>query len=190
MKFLIIDTTYDSSFAVVYNDGKIVYDVSSEAKGKTSERIVPFTEGVLKKAQVDKKELNAVFAVVGPGSFTGIRIGVSFVSALAFALGIEKAGIATFYGLGSKDDYKIIPSRKDYYYYSFGDETGEVYKDDLPEIKKIKSRYSGINDVSDIDFAANLVERALDIINKNEFDEVLRPLYLKKSQAERMKEKK
>ena len=96
MKFLIVDTTYDSSFAVVYDDGKISYDLSREEKGKTSERIVPFTDGALKKAGVDKKDLNAVFAVVGPGSFTGIRIGVSFVAALALGLGVEKAGITTF----------------------------------------------------------------------------------------------
>lgn len=53
--------------------------------------LIPSVDAVLKKAGVFKNEIDCIAPSVGPGSFTGIRIGVSTARALSQALGLEKA---------------------------------------------------------------------------------------------------
>jgi len=186
--FLILDTTYDSSFAVVYANGQVFFSRSDTEKGKTSERVIPFIEDSLKMANITKNDLKYIFAVVGPGSFTGIRIGVSIVSAISYGLNIKKASLTVFDGLGKMQDYKMIPSRRDYFYYSYNDQMGEVSVNDLPDIK-ILSKYTDVgNTVPDDVYAQKLSLKALTLIQNGFNEDVLTPLYLKKSQAERLKE--
>ena len=188
--FLILDTTSDVSLAIAYKNGEMKFVASALGKGKTSERVAPLTEEALSSAALDKRDLDYVFCVNGPGSFTGIRIGVSFISAISFALGLPKAGISVFQGLGEKSVVKAVPSRVGYYYFSHGDLSGEISEGELLALGEKVYIRGGDPAVSDESYASNLVKEALRIIESGAFQEVIEPMYLKKSQAERMKDKK
>lgn len=56
-----------------------------DANCKHSEHVLPEVEKVLEKANLDAKNINALGVCVGPGSFTGIRIGVALVKGLGFS---------------------------------------------------------------------------------------------------------
>jgi len=85
MKILACDTSNSTCCAGVYEDGKeLSYELSLEMKTH-SETFMPLVERVLKNANTNCNDLDATAVTVGPGSFTGIRIGIS--SVLGIALG-------------------------------------------------------------------------------------------------------
>ena len=65
-------------------------------------------ENALAEAGIDKKDIDVFACAVGPGSFTGIRIGVATVKALAYALGKKVLGVTSFDSLA----YNVSDGRK------------------------------------------------------------------------------
>ena len=85
MKILAVDTAWDSMVVALSVDGKIYSETSLDGAKKHNSLILPMIDRLLDKAGIKISEVDNFAAVVGPGSFTGIRIGVSTVNALAFA---------------------------------------------------------------------------------------------------------
>lgn len=72
-------------------DGKVV-DSLTEENEYGSQVLLPLIKKILKKNKVDYGDLAGVEVEAGPGSFTGLRVGVSVANALGFALGIPVNG--------------------------------------------------------------------------------------------------
>lgn len=79
--------------AAVISDEKILAEISQEARLTHSETLLPQIEQVLKIAGVEK--VDAVAVSLGPGSFTGLRIGLATAKALAYAWQIKILGVPT-----------------------------------------------------------------------------------------------
>lgn len=87
MKILVCDTSNSTCCAGVYEDGKeIAYKLSLE-KRTHSETFMPLVHEVMEEAGIKHADLDAYAVTVGPGSFTGVRIGLSAVKAMALAAG-------------------------------------------------------------------------------------------------------
>ena len=87
MKILVCDTSNQNASAGVYEDGReIAYELSFETRTH-SETFMPLVHRVMKQAKVKHEDLNAYAITVGPGSFTGIRIGLAAVKGMALAAG-------------------------------------------------------------------------------------------------------
>ena len=87
MKLLVCDTSNSNCSAGVFEDGKeICYELSFETKTH-SETFMPLVHSVMAKAGVKHEDLDGYAVTVGPGSFTGIRIGVAAVKGMALAAG-------------------------------------------------------------------------------------------------------
>ncbi len=76
---------------------KIIAGSFINTKQTHSQTLLPMAENMLKCAEVDVKSLDCIAVTAGPGSFTGIRIGVSAVKGLAFSLGIPCVGVSTLH---------------------------------------------------------------------------------------------
>jgi tRNA threonylcarbamoyladenosine biosynthesis protein TsaB len=77
-----------------------------------AEKLHVFIDEVLKEANVDKKDLDAIAVSKGPGSYTGLRIGVSAAKGLCFALDVPLIATLTLEVLAQQiqcDDCFIIP---------------------------------------------------------------------------------
>lgn len=85
---LSIDTS-DRKVIKLKLNGKGYKDVATV---DTSQRLLPFINEVLKKEKIDFKELKGIRVNTGPGSFTGLRVGVAVAQALGWALGIKVNG--------------------------------------------------------------------------------------------------
>ena len=62
------------------------------AKKEASQRLLPFIVEVLKKEGASFEKIKEIEVATGPGSFTGLRVGVSVANALGWALGISVNG--------------------------------------------------------------------------------------------------
>lgn len=86
MIILVCDTSNSTCCAGLYEDNKeLSYEISFEKKTH-SETFMPLVERVLKASSKTWKDIDAIASTVGPGSFTGIRIGLSSVKGMALAL--------------------------------------------------------------------------------------------------------
>ncbi len=86
MKWLGIDTSDKNLFVCLYDGDTCLSVTSYEAWQRQSEYLVEEVQKAFDKAGMQKKELEAVISSVGPGSYTGVRIGLTVAKTLAFAL--------------------------------------------------------------------------------------------------------
>lgn len=84
MNYLLIDTACGTR-AVIEYDGRTYYAENTANAG--SEALMPLIDGLLKSAGIRLDELDVLGACVGPGSFTGLRIGLATVKTICYALG-------------------------------------------------------------------------------------------------------
>ena len=95
MKGLVLDTTIKGAYVVAF-DGEREAMVRFDSSLSTQSALIPACEKVLSELGLLPADLDGVAAVVGPGSFTGIRIGVTFANALAFALSLPRFSLTSF----------------------------------------------------------------------------------------------
>ena len=82
MNILALDTSASPVSAALLKDGKLMGEFYLNTKTTHSQTLMPLTEALLKTAGVKLEDID-VFAVnAGPGSFTGVRIGVATVKGL------------------------------------------------------------------------------------------------------------
>lgn len=92
---LAFDTACDACSAAVWRDGAILArEFSPMARGQ-SEALVPMIERVMAAAQLDFPDLAGLGVTVGPGAFTGLRIGLAAARAIALASGKPAVGVTT-----------------------------------------------------------------------------------------------
>lgn len=92
MNILAIDTTTRFLCLGIEKEGK-VFQVNADLGTRHSEMIIPKLKALLKKANVALKDIDYIVCGVGPGSFTGIRIGLSTAKGLAYGVDKPLVGI-------------------------------------------------------------------------------------------------
>lgn len=99
MPILALDTaTLVSSVALTMPD-TLVAELTIQTKLTHSELLMPHIDQLLKAARVQKNALKAIAVSIGPGSFTGLRIGLASAKAMAFALNLPIVGVPTLEAL-------------------------------------------------------------------------------------------
>lgn len=88
MKMLVMDTSTLVLGVSVIEDGKILGDYHTNLHKNHSIRLMPAINHLLEELEISPTELDAIGVAVGPGSYTGIRIGVTTAKTLAYTLDI------------------------------------------------------------------------------------------------------
>ena len=114
MSFILnIETATKNCSVSIAKDGEtIVCNELADEGYSHAEKLHVFIEEVIAKAGILAKDLNAVAVSQGPGSYTGLRIGVSAAKGLCYALNIPLIAVDTLHALASQagvTDGKIIP---------------------------------------------------------------------------------
>lgn len=94
MKLLVISTALENNFVALVHDEKV--KIADLSKKGTSEFLLPEIEKLLKKEKIKAGELDAVSVCIGPGSFTGIRVGLATAKAFCVALNTPIIAFNTF----------------------------------------------------------------------------------------------
>ncbi|GAA1687328.1 tRNA (adenosine(37)-N6)-threonylcarbamoyltransferase complex dimerization subunit type 1 TsaB [Microcella alkalica] len=82
---LAIDTSAGTSIAIVADDGRVIVERSSADTRRHAEVIGPFLAEALEVAERDGSRLSHVVAGIGPGPYTGLRVGIAAARAIAIA---------------------------------------------------------------------------------------------------------
>ena len=88
MIILAVDTSGPVAGVAVWEDGRLRYEAMAVNKMTHSESLMPMVEEALRRTALTQQDLSHLAVTVGPGSFTGVRIGVTAVKALAHALNL------------------------------------------------------------------------------------------------------
>ena len=99
MKILAFDGTAKIASCAVFEDGNILAEYSIDNGLTQSELLLPMAEDILRALKLTFKDIDAYAVSVGPGSFTGVRIGVSLVKGLAFGRNIPCIEVSTLEAL-------------------------------------------------------------------------------------------
>lgn len=100
MKILAIDTSTNVASAAVLEDGRLLGEYTVNNKKKThSQKLMVMIDTLLKDIDADIQDIDLFAAAVGPGSFTGLRIGVATIKALAHACQKPVIGVSTLESL-------------------------------------------------------------------------------------------
>lgn len=109
MNILAIETTGAEASVAVINEREEVFMEASDQKLSHLQNLMPMVDILLKKRGLSIGDMDYIAVSEGPGSFTGIRIGVSSARALAQALGLQTIGVPTLRSfLYNAPDYKGV----------------------------------------------------------------------------------
>ncbi len=95
MKILGVESSATAASVAIYFDGKIIAQVQSNTGLTHSQTLLPMVETVLNSTNSTLKDMDYIAVSNGPGSFTGVRIGVSAVKGMAQPLNIKCVGVST-----------------------------------------------------------------------------------------------
>ena len=111
MKVLSIDTSSNICGIAILEDSKLIKEISLDNGLTHSESLMPAIDQIFKETNLNLKDIDLLVVDKGPGSFTGIRIGVSTVMAFADSLGIPCTGVSSLEALAyNVETYGIICS--------------------------------------------------------------------------------
>ena len=113
MRVLGIDTATATASVALVEEGKLICEevrsdqersgrLLSEGRGNHAEILLPLVDTVLRKAHLPLSEISAFAVSIGPGSFTGLRIGLSTVKGLAYGWEIPIVGISTLLAIAAR----------------------------------------------------------------------------------------
>ena len=86
MNILMIDTSGPACGVAIMADGRLVYEAELTHRQTHSQRVMPMVDTALQMSDMTAADMDVFGAVVGPGSFTGVRIGVCMVKGFAHAV--------------------------------------------------------------------------------------------------------
>ncbi|RBW67573.1 tRNA (adenosine(37)-N6)-threonylcarbamoyltransferase complex dimerization subunit type 1 TsaB [Bacillus taeanensis] len=105
MKALAIDTTNLVMGTAVIDGNQIIGELITNLKKNHSVRLMPAVQQLLEEVEVKPNELERIIVANGPGSYTGVRIGVTVAKTLAWSLNIPIVGVSSLEVLAQNGRY-------------------------------------------------------------------------------------
>ena len=111
MKCLLIDTTTSNVTVSIIDGNKILYNYHDKILSDVSSKIIPIIDEGFKNLGFNIKDIDKIFVANGPGSFTGIRVGVTIAKTIAWSLKKEIIPISSLELMASTDTNKkyLVP---------------------------------------------------------------------------------
>lgn len=191
LKYLFLDTATTNLVVAIVIDDEVRYLKQEECKQTMSERLMPIIDEAFKTADIQIKEIDKIFVTNGPGSFTGIRIGLTFAKTLAWTLNIPAIPISSLEVMASKkSSMALIDARRGYVFAGgYNDDLDSIYEDKYVKLSEVNMDLSFVSyDELEVDTLMPKID-VLKVIKKHENEEginphLLNPIYLKQTEAE------
>jgi tRNA threonylcarbamoyladenosine biosynthesis protein TsaB len=134
MKILAVDTSTLAGSIALLEDERLLAEVTIEHPIKHTERLIPSMQYMLEQLRLEPASLEALAVGLGPGSFTGLRIGLATMKGMALSLGIPLVGVSSLEAIArglafAKDPvWAVIDARKGQVFAALyqGDDQGNI----------------------------------------------------------------
>lgn len=209
MRCLYLDTSSSFLYSGIISDDKLVSEIKEKMDNDLSKITLYKIEEMFKSVSLKPKDIDKIIVVNGPGSFTGIRVGITIAKTYAWGL---KKSITTISSLeamaisSTSNTYKVplIDARRGYVYAAIYDKDNNVVMEPAhiklenleEEIKKLDSDITVItNDDVEINYTKekynpNILEIVKKFKSKKEINpHIVNPEYLKLTEAEEKNKK-
>lgn len=220
MRILAVSTSSNIASVAITENNQTILELNVNNNKTHSETLIPLIIDLLDKTNLKLSDINAIACDVGPGSFTGIRIGISSVKAIAQSLNIPVISVSSLEALAynvqniSCDTIcALIDAKNNQIYAGIFDSSFNLLEDYIAD--DIALVIDKLNNYKNIVFVGDGALLHKDLLSIKEFpyenvihseniakcgyfkfkqnlcqtaDSII-PLYLRKSQAERMKNK-
>ena len=211
MIILAISTSSSNASVSLLEDDKLIKELNISDQRTHSEKLMPLIEELFKTTNLQLSQVNLIACDIGPGSFTGIRIGVASVKAMAEAKEIPVVGVSSLEALAYNVrgfDYicSIIDARNNQVYSAIFTKNYELisdyFADNINNLTSIFKQYKNMAYVGDglkllnnsFEFDNNIYSRNVGLTGYRKFSQGLYAdadnlsvMYLRPSQAERMR---
>lgn len=193
---LFLDTSSKKLVVILVKDNEILSKKELESINDHASHLVPFIDEILKENNMTTKDINKIYVVNGPGSFTGTRIGVTVGKTLAYSNNIKVVPVS------SLKQYIFSKTGYDYYISIINDKNNRlyygIYDKDYNDIVIDKYSTKDIYDKDISKLSGNTIviddsNQELDILKLIEYykdkeidSHYLKPNYLKRIDAEEM----
>lgn len=220
MKILTVDTSSAICSVALLDDDKLIDEINLDNGRTHSENLMPLVDEIIRKNDLAVNDIEFIACCVGPGSFTGIRIGVSSIKAIAEVLKVKLAQVTSLETLAANVENEetivsLIDARNNQVYCGIFDKEynlkEEALADDINEAINHIKQYNGVvitgngievhkelleKELINVKFAEENRQLAKNVgkigykklkENAVENADTIIPIYLRKSQAERLK---
>ena len=220
MKILAVDTSSAICSVALLDDDKLIDEINLDNGRTHSENLMPLVDEIIRKNDLAVNDIEFIACCVGPGSFTGIRIGVSSIKAIAEVLKFKLAQVTSLETLAANVENEetivsLIDARNNQVYCGIFDKEynlkEEALADDINEAINHIKQYNGVvitgngievhkelleKELINVKFAEENRQLAKNVgkigykklkENAVENADTIIPIYLRKSQAERLK---
>jgi len=157
--------------------------------------IFPMLEKILAEAKITMREISAIGAITGPGSFTGIRVGLAFAQGIADGLGIPAHGLSAFDALrretgDGREGIIVLESKRAELYMQHDGGTAMMIAEQILQLAgKDKKIIHNLGENSPFPplpspfLSAAAARHAKNLFNQNTPGEILAPYYLREADA-------
>lgn len=193
MKYLFVDSATSVLVVAIIIDNEIKYIFNEDTGKDMSVMVMPKIKEAFDSCSIKPKDIDKIFAVTGPGSFTGIRVGLTVMKTMAWSLKIPVVPISSLEVIASStpsdNNIALIDARRGYVYAGgYDKDLNNTYSDRHVLLSEIKEECTFIS-YDDIDGAVKPNIDILKVVSKHEKDEgvnphSLNPNYLKLTEAE------
>ncbi|MEW5909388.1 MAG: tRNA (adenosine(37)-N6)-threonylcarbamoyltransferase complex dimerization subunit type 1 TsaB [Thermodesulfobacteriota bacterium] len=155
MKILAVDTSTPGCGVAVLENETVRCELSTYLEETHSKRLMEMIRSVFSLSGLSVSDMDGFGVTEGPGSFTGLRIGISTVKGLAMASGKPAVGISTLDALASQvspSDFLIHPilnaGKNEIYFSRYRFLNGELVKEEEEQVFSIEKAIQGIREPS------------------------------------------
>ena len=197
---LLIDTSTSNLTVSIINDQEVIYIYQETILSDMSSKLLPIIDNGLKELDLKLENIDKIFVVNGPGSFTGIRVGVTVAKTIAWALKKDIIPLSSLELIATTNTSKkyivpMIDARRNNVFAGIYDNNLNCIKEDKlisrDELSNLDEDYEFVS----YDNIAGVIKPNIDvlkIINKHINDKGinphnLNPNYLKLTEAEENK---
>ena len=206
MRYLYIDTSSSYLYSAIVENNSLVDSIQEEYGQSLSEVALPKIVSMFQNNKLEARDIDKIIVVNGPGSFTGIRIGITIAKVYAWSLNIPITTVSSLEAMATSSENQvvhipIINARRGYVYAAIYDENNQellkpqhIKQIDLEkEYQKYPNREIITNDeIDNLEKTTSYVPNMLRIVQRFKDKEninphAVNPDYLKLTEAEESK---
>ena len=167
-----IETSSTNCSVSLSNNNKLIDCLEKDSPNYShSQKLHSFISELMEKNNISFKDLDAVAVGIGPGSYTGLRIGLSAAKGICYALDIPLISVSSLENMVSNIQFEgviisTIDARRDEVYSCIFDKDKKVLREEMPEIINSKS-YINYSKTDKVLIVGNGQKKCKEIIDSN-----------------------